>query len=401
MCEQQKQIPFATASVVAICLFIWLLLALPAASIAQSAKLNCDVLRTAHAAETLAKQHQEAKAIASLHELERCSTLSEIDRFHIGSLYGKLHDFNDALAAFARLNVNMPSPQAHAYVVALSQLQKGDPAAAVATLTNLTATTALDGDSINLLAVSYAKQGQYQFAYDLLHNRLRGAPKDINAYLNLITLLSDAGQFAQAKQIAQECVAAFPEQSDPLIELGAVETLLGELNDAGKTFREAIRVAPMQSDPRFFLALTEYRLNDFARSKADIQEAAQKGIVNADLLYLLAESSVKLEPGKSEGALRELNKAIVLNPESVPALTLRGKIFLEQGHLERAQADLEVAHSLDPKMRSATYNLSRVYFSAGKRDKAQMLYRQMSAQPTSTIDEVSDQRMRSVLENER
>ena len=358
---------------------------------------HCDVLRVVHTAHSLAEQHQEANAIALLHKLEGCPKISNLDRFHIGSTYGKLHDFDDALRAFASSGPEIPNPQAHAYAVALTYLQSGNAAAAVDSLVALGATTALDGDSTNLLAVAYAKQGQYQFAYDLLLNRLQSEPRNLNAYLNLITLLSDAGQFLQARKIAQQCVAAFPAQPDPLIELGAVETLLGELQDAEVTFGKAVAAAPKQPDPRFFLALTDYRLNDFARARTDINAAAREGVVDADLLYLLAESMLKLEPNKPEAALLELDRAIALDPASVPARTLRGKILLEQGHPQRAEADLELAHSLEPKMRSATYNLARTYFAIGKKDKAEALYRLMSQQTTNTIDELSEQRMHAAL----
>ena len=92
-----------------------------------------------------------------------------------------------------------------------------------------------------------------------------------------------------------------------------------------------------------------------------------------------------------------MNKAIELDPRSVPARTLRGKLFLEEGAPQRAVRDLEIAHKADPAMRSAAYNLARAYFAVGQRDQARQLYQQLQTQTTDAVKELSDQRMKQVL----
>jgi thioredoxin-like negative regulator of GroEL len=81
----------------------------------------------------------------------------------------------------------------------------------------------------------------------------------------------------------------------------------------------------------------------------------------------------------------------------VPTRTLRGKLLLEEGNSQKAVADLEIAHKIDPAMRSAAYNLARAYFAVGKQKEAQALYQQLQQQTTDTVNELSDRRIKQVL----
>lgn len=121
------------------------------------------------------------------------------------------------------------------------------------------------------------------------------------------------------------------------------------------------------------------------------------GVISADLEYLMAECMLKLDPTKPAEALAELDRAIRLDGNSVPSRTLRGKLLLEEGNPQKAITDLEIAHKIDPTMRSATYNLARAYFAAGKQKEAQTLYQQLQQQTTNTVNELSDRRIKQVL----
>jgi len=178
---------------------------------------------------------------------------------------------------------------------------------------------------------------------------------------------------------------------------GATETLLGQLNDARSDFGSAAKISPEKADPRFFLALTDYKLNNYATAAADLRNAIKAGVTSSDLHYLLAECLLKLDPTKPDEAITQLDEAIRIDGNSVPARTLRGKLLLAEGNPRRAVADLEIAHKIDPTMRSATYNLARAYFSVGKRQEAQGLYRQLQTQTTDTVTELSDRRIKEVL----
>ena len=357
----------------------------------------CDVRSTLRHVDGLSKQHQEAQARLLLERVQQCPNLTPVETFNIGWSYGKMHDFKTALNIFARVDADVPDPLTHAYAVALGQFEMGDYSSAVKTLKTAQEKHDLNPDCANLLAVSYAKLGQYQDAYLILRDQLQQHPRDLFSYLNLITLLTDAGQFAEAKKVATECVTVFPQNAEAFIVRGATETLLGQLNDARGDFESAVKISPGKADPRFFLAVTDYKLNNYAAAAAELRSAMQAGVTSSDLEYLLAECLLKLDPTKPDVAIAELDKAIQLDGDSVPARTLRGKLLLAGGNPQKAVADLEIAHKIDPTMRSAAYNLARAYFAVGKREQAQALYQQLQTQTTDTVTELSDRRIKEVL----
>jgi tetratricopeptide (TPR) repeat protein len=357
----------------------------------------CDIQSSLRNVERLAKEHQGAQARLLLQSIEKCPHLSPIETFNIGWAYGKLHDFPTALKIFSAVSADVPDPMTHAYAIALGQFEMGDYQSAVTTLKTLDQRVPLNADCANLLAVAYAKLGQYQDAYLTLQNQLQKHPHDLSTYLNLITLLTDVGQFAEAEKVASQCVALFPQNSEVFIVRGATETLLGKLSEARGDFESAVKLAPQKADPRFFLALADYKLDNYAAASADLRSTMRAGVIDADLEYLLAECMLKLDPTKPAEAIAELDKAIQLNGNSVPARTLRGKLLLEEGNPQKAAEDLEIAHRIDPTMRSTNYNLARAYFALGRRDEAQAIYQELQQQTTDTVTEISDRRLRQVL----
>jgi Flp pilus assembly protein TadD len=106
------------------------------------------------------------------------------------------------------------------------------------------------------------------------------------------------------------------------------------------------------------------------------------------------------DPTKPIRALVELNRAIELNPKSVAARTLRGKLLLETGQVTAAVVDLTLAHRIDPTSRSAAYNLARAEFKLGRTEEANSLFRQLQAEKGDSLSELGDQRLNTVLAGE-
>jgi tetratricopeptide (TPR) repeat protein len=362
---------------------------------------SCNARAALQSADGLLKLHRSQQALALLGTLRKCSGLSPVERFNIGWFYGRAHDFKTALAIFDQVGANVPDPPTHAYAVALGQFELANYQGAIVTLENLRAQGALNADCSNLLAVSYSKLGQYQDAYPLLLVQLHQNPRELFAYLNLITLLVDCGKFPEAAKVAGQAVAAFPHDSEVWVVRGAAYTLLGDMDKAHQDFAEAVRIAPKKPDPRFFLAITDYRQANYALAATELRTAMRSGVVDSDLEYLLAECDLKLDPTKPSEAIAELDRAIRLNEKSVPARSLRGKLLLEQRRVREAVIDLEAAHRTDPTARSATYSLARAYFQLGRQGEAQTLFQDLNRQSIDAVDDLSDQRMKEVLSGQR
>jgi tetratricopeptide (TPR) repeat protein len=382
---------------------VWLIR--PGAGFAEPQKESCDAQAGfAKAGKLLAKkEYQGAKEI--LGGLRQCHSLSQLELFNVGWLYGRAHDFSNALKIFDSVRPDVPDLLTHAYAIALSQFELGNYQPAIDGLNKLRSQGAFDAKCADLLGVSYSKLGRYQEAYPIMAENLQHNPTDPFAYFNLITLFVDAGETTKAAQVADNAVAALPQSAEALVMRGSIRMSQSRLQAAYDDFSAAAQVSPHSPDPRFFMALSDYKQGKFAQGAEVLRAAIGSGIVDSDLHYLLAECIVRMDPSRSSGALAELNRAIELNPKSVSARTLRGKMLLEAGRPRDALLDLRVARELAPNperdSRNATYLLARTYMALGKRDQANTLFAQLSSQFSSnnldTLNELGDRRMKAVL----
>ncbi len=349
------------------------------------------------------KEYQGAKETLSI--LRTCPHLSPLEKFNVGWLYGRTHDFSQALKIFDSVRPDVPDPLTHGYAIALSYFELGNYQPAIDGLNKLRSQGDFDAKCADLLGVSYSKLGRYQEAYAIMAENLQHNPTDAFAYFNLITLFVDAGETAKAAQVADNAVAALPQSAEALVMRGSIRMSQSRLEDAYDDFSAAVAVSPHSPDPRFFMGLSDYKQGKFVEGAKELRTAIRSGIVDSDLHYLLAECIIRTDSSSSTAALAELSRAIELNPKSVSARTLRGKMLLEAGHPQDALVDLRVARELAPNperdSRNVTYLLARTYMALGKRDQANTLFSQLSSQFSSnnldTLNELGERRMKAVL----
>jgi tetratricopeptide (TPR) repeat protein len=349
------------------------------------------------------KDSQGAKVL--LRHLETCPQLSPVQRFNVGWLYGKAHDFSDALKIFKSVQPDVPDRLTHAYAIALVHFDQGHYQAAIDTLTALRSKEISDAKCADLLGVAYSKLGRYQEAYAVMVENLRQDPSNPYAYYNLITLFVDTGELDKAAQVADKAVAALPQNAEALSMRGSIELSQGKTEDAYRDFASAAQLSPGSPDPPFFMALAEYRKSKFEEAGQVLKDAIASGIVDSDLHYLLAECLIRIDGTDSATVLAELDRAVQLNLNSVSARVLRGERLLASGRPQDALIDLKIARELQPNpqrdARNATYLLARAYLAVGKREEAKVLFAQLSPQFSSdkadSLNRLSDHKMQAAL----
>jgi tetratricopeptide (TPR) repeat protein len=349
------------------------------------------------------QDYQTAKAL--LHELEFCSHLSPIQRFNVAWLYGKAHDSADALRIFKSVQVEVPDRLTHAYAIALAEFELAQYQASVDTLIALRSKGIFDAKCADLLGVSYSKLDKFQDAYDAMVENIRQNPSNPYAYFNLIALFVDTSEMDKAAQVANKAVAALPQNADALSMRGSIELFRNQADDAYRDFSAAAQLSPQAPDPPFFMALVNYRQSKFDEAVRVLKDAAASGVADSDLHYMLAECLLRIGSRNLAAVLAELNLAIQLNPNSVPARSLRGATLLEVGRPRDAVADLKLARELVPNpqrdTRNTTYLLARAYAAIGRRDEANALFAQVghqySSDRTDTLNQLSEQKMRAAL----
>jgi tetratricopeptide (TPR) repeat protein len=364
---------------------------------AQQLTPTCDAQGVFRMAEAELKRQQYDQAERELDRLLGCKALPAIDTFNLGWLYGRARNFRKALIEFNSVSRDVPNTRTHQYAIALAHFELTEYNLAVEALTNNTQGQDLSQESASLLAVSYSKLGLYSESYSVLTDEIRRHPDDRLAYLNLVTLLCDEGKLTDAVAVADKAISTFPGNAEMLVVRGAAHTLVGETVKARTDFHAASEASPLYAPPRFFLAVSSYKEGNYALARDEISQAIRAGVKDPDLYYLLAEVKLRIDPKSSESALTELNRAIAVNPRHVQALSLRGKLRLQQHDLKDAVADLELAHSIDPTSANATYNLARAYFAQGKLEEANALSKQLASPGADGVGELSDQKLKGAL----
>jgi tetratricopeptide (TPR) repeat protein len=186
---------------------------------------------------------------------------------------------------------------------------------------------------------------------------------------------------------------------------GSIELYRSQTDEAYRDFSAAAELAPHSPDPRFFMALVDYRQSKFDQAAKVLRDAITAGIADSDLHYLLAECVLRIDPSNGGAALQELDRAIQLNPKSVPARILRGERLLAAGRPQDAVVDLKIARDLDPNpqrdTKNTTYLLGRAYVALGKREEANALFAQLGHQFTpnkaDTLNQLGEQTIQAAL----
>jgi tetratricopeptide (TPR) repeat protein len=337
------------------------------------------------------------EAANALDKIGSCGSLSAIESFQLGWLYGRARHFDAALKAFDKVPPDVPDPITHAYAVALSKFELADYRGSVGVLARLQTTSSLDAKSANLLAVSYSKLGLYQQAYAVLAVETEKNPNDLSAYLNLTAVCAEGGNYQRAAEVATQASVLFPNSPEVFIIRGAAHTFLGQLDAASADFATAEKLAPSRADVRFFLALMDYKQSKFPDAVSVLDAAQKQGIADSDLDYLMSECVLKIDATNTKVALQHLDRAIQLNPHSSAARASRGKLLLESNHVKEATTDLELALKDDPSSRSALYNLARAYKAVGKTSEADALFQQLRDAKTNAVTEMGDARLTEAL----
>jgi tetratricopeptide (TPR) repeat protein len=374
-------------------------------SAAAQEEPSCLPAKTFAQVGALLQKQDYSRARTLLRALESCPHLAPLERFNVGWLYGRAHDSPDALRLFHSVQADVPDRLTHGYAIALADFELGKFQASIDTLAALRAQGIFDARCADLLGVSYSKLNRYQDAYTVMAENIRQNPSNPFAYFNLIALFVDTSEMDKAAQVADRAVAALPQNADALSMRGSIELYRNQTDEAYRDFSAAAELTPHAPDPRFFMALADYRQSKFDQAAKVLRDAMALGIADSDLHYMLAECVLRIEPSNATAALSELDRAIQLNPKSVPARVLRGETLLAAGRPQDAVVDLKIARELDPNPQrdtsNTTYLLGRAYAALGKREQAKALFAQLGHQfgpnKTDTLNQLGDQKIQAAL----
>jgi tetratricopeptide (TPR) repeat protein len=226
-----------------------------------------------------------------------------------------------------------------------------------------------DGESVQLLGISYYLLGHMQQAVPLLEKVQSWLPHpDVTgsyilgvSFLQLGNLDKARAAFAKMFSVPPDSAGAYVALAKMMLQHQFEEKAVAEL-------QKAIQLDPRQPQAHFMLG--EIYLFKSQVPEA-VQEFAQELKINPiawDAYWRLGDAYSRVE--KWDQAESALKQSVWLNPDFSGAYILLGKVELKKGLPDLAAGFLERAIKMDPNNYSAHYLLGSAYKELGRQQEA-------------------------------
>lgn len=160
------------------------------------------------------------------------------------------------------------------------------------------------------------------------------------------------------------------QKSNPTyrIALCAALNFIGDLDGAEKQCREAMRLAPTAENPPFNLATILYQKGNYRGAICAYEAAISRNPKFVDALVGLA--NVYVIENKLALADGLLKRALLIEPNSVNALTVEACVNEKLGQLSEAEEKLQRALKIDAGFAEAWFHLGRIKGGGGDKQAA-------------------------------
>ncbi len=286
---------------------------------------------------------------------------------------------NDALALLEKTDVRGEDLQRDALLVSALNAVKG-PAAAGAAVNQLLAAHPNERGVLNLAAMYFASQSQFERARALLHQALAGDPHDAPTLVALARVDAATGNMAAAEASLRSALAAQPgnlairfmlarayfasgdlKQANAALDqaVAAQPKNAGLVNDAGMLllqanqydaalahFRKASDLAPGKAVYWFNAGRAQLALNQPLAARESLQKASQ--IEPRWLPPVSALALIDLRDKHADQALARVNRFVASEPGDADALALKGDVNAAAGRYQDAEAAFAEAQRRRP-----------------------------------------------------
>lgn len=211
---------------------------------------------------------------------------------------------------------------------------------------------------------------QTEEAMRCLRRATQIAPDDPKSWANLAFALLESGDVASAQTAACKATTVDGESPDAWFALGACEQKAGARNDAVQSLARAAELAP--NNWKIYLRLAAC-LRELRQHRRALEYLSWGNRINPTSPELLTETASNLFlVGQDAAARAAVDQALQLGPRCAAALILRGMILWDQTHdATAALRDIHRAIELEPDNQAAR-NL-RAEIQSGERKTGQRL----------------------------
>jgi tetratricopeptide (TPR) repeat protein len=256
-------------------------------------------------------------------------------------------------------------------------LAKGDFPAAIASFAQIAILEPGNADPLVAQAQLYMMDRRINLAYDLAHRAVEVEPEDVAALTLYARVLDWQGEYETAINYAFDALDLMPDNPDTLAVLGEIYSDVGNWSRAQEYLDQALAIEPTNILAMRNQAILYELQGDYAEAIAQLDRAIavapdrfdlyiekgrqyqalnewDKAIASYHAAVDVMETPVTLDAlgwglylsNDSLQALRELRKAVEMDPEYGPAVAHLGMAYYARRNYEEAAPTLEKSLSL-------------------------------------------------------
>jgi tetratricopeptide (TPR) repeat protein len=313
---------------------------------------------------------QISKARTILHQLLKHPLNSEA-LSKLGVALAQQELYSEAVEVFTRWATDYPKLFEPHYNLALAYLALQKYPQALSTLEKAPETSKTQGLArLYLRGKIQEALGRTQEAEQNLSAAFSGAPQQENYALDLGLLYLRQRAYPKAASVFSRGSGFHPRSTYLLLGLSLAQFLGGKSLEAVETCRKLLTLDASFSAGQLLLGFALYEKGDFEEAEKVAAKGSAAPHANPYLYYLHAASLLKLQSKDYNRISRDLTIATGAIPECTLCYLAQSKVDEARGDLQSAIKELERAVKLDPNFEEAWYHLSMAYARAGRREQA-------------------------------
>ncbi len=223
--------------------------------------------------------------------------------------------------------------------------------------------------------------GQFEEARALFEQALALDPYNAQCHAGLGKVLVRQENYEAGIAELQKAVELDPNDAGSYYVLGYALRAVGDEGKAAEAYEKFLALMPAAEDAAKIREWIEFVRSAAAtdaqerETDAQVDSAAQAAAIETEADRIYHEAIAKFQGGDSEGAMKDCEQILALDPKYVSAYVLLGRIAYRMREYETASEYLQRALACDPDCAEALYFLGQTLDKRGSHEEALEHYR--------------------------
>lgn len=234
------------------------------------------------------------------------------------------------------------------------------------------------------LSLLQLSSGRTSAALNNAEAAVKNQPDRLDTRLALVRSLLAARQFDRAQRELQPLLTSHPEVAAVQVQSAVLAASRNNVVAARTTFEKALALEPASLEALGGLLALSMNAKDFSAARARVSQHLDKGPVTPGLLLLAARTYGST--GDSVAAEQTLRRAIDMDASLLPAYSMLGQIYLEQGKLELARQEFDNLAQRHSKPAGPLTMSGMIFQAQGNQQQAKLRYeRAVTLDPRAAV----------------